>query len=149
MNYPGSQVLVSIFSFLIITLSCIFPALLFDEGYHSHDFYRFQEIEDWLAESEVVVFVGTSFQVRLPEAIINHARDTGLKVYNFNTGDILKSSATLNAANVRGRAEETLPHLLKEVQDLLEQQRQKGAGTEGPSKEHDEFSFMPSMDQKK
>ena len=131
------------FTFLIVSLSCTFPALLFDEGYHSHDFYRFQEMEDWLAEAEVVVFVGTSFQVRLPEAIINHARATGLKVYNFNTGDILTSSATLNAANIRGRAEETLPLLLKEVKDLLEQQQKQGR-----SKEHDEFSFMPSMGQK-
>mmetsp|Transcript_25048 Transcript_25048/g.59528 ORF Transcript_25048/g.59528 Transcript_25048/m.59528 type:complete len:592 (+) Transcript_25048:410-2185(+) len=121
-------------------------ALLFDEGYHSHDFYRFQEMEDWLAEAEVVVFVGTSFQVRLPEAIINHARARGLKVYNFNTGDILASSATLNAANIRGRAEETLPLLLKEVEDLVEQQ--SAAGTEVPPKEHDEFCFMPLLGQK-
>ena len=49
-------------------------ALLFDEGYHSHDFYEFQKMEEWLAEAEVIVFVGTSFAVRLPEVTLEHAR---------------------------------------------------------------------------
>ena len=49
-------------------------ALLFDEGYHSHDFYEFQKMEEWLAEAEVIVFIGTSFAVRLPEVTLEHAR---------------------------------------------------------------------------
>lgn len=49
-------------------------ALLFDEGYHSHDFYEFKKMEEWLAEAEVIVFVGTSFAVRLPEVTLEHAR---------------------------------------------------------------------------
>ena len=49
-------------------------ALLFDEGYHSHDFYEFQKMEEWLAEAEVIVFIGTSFAVRLPEVALEHAR---------------------------------------------------------------------------
>ena len=49
-------------------------ALLFDENYHSHDFYEFQKMEEWLAEAEVIVFVGTSFAVRLPEVTLEHAR---------------------------------------------------------------------------
>ena len=49
-------------------------ALLFDEGYHSHDFYEFQKMEEWLAEAEIIVFIGTSFAVRLPEVALEHAR---------------------------------------------------------------------------
>ena len=49
-------------------------ALLFDEGYHSHDFYEFQKMEEWLAKAELIVFIGTSFAVRLPEVTLEHAR---------------------------------------------------------------------------
>ena len=93
-------------------------ALLFDEGYHSHDYYEFQKMEEWLAEAEVIVFVGTSFAVRLPEATLDHARSTGIPVYNFNTIDMLEPSSSLNASNIRGKAEVTLPLLLEEVDEL-------------------------------
>jgi NAD-dependent deacetylase len=93
-------------------------ALLFDEGYHSHDFYDFQKMEDWLSQAEVIVFVGTSFVVRLPEVTLEHARSVAIPVYNFNTSDMLEPSATLNANNIRGPAEVTLPLLLREVDDL-------------------------------
>ena len=55
-------------------------ALLFDEGYHSHDFYEFQKMEEWLAEAEVIVFIGTSFAVRLPEVTLEHARARNIPV---------------------------------------------------------------------
>jgi NAD-dependent SIR2 family protein deacetylase len=93
-------------------------ALLFDEGYHSHDFYEFQKMEDWLAEAEVIVFIGTSFAVRLPEVTLEHAKSAGIPVYNFNTHDMLEPSVTLDANNVRGAAELTLPRLLQEVEEL-------------------------------
>jgi NAD-dependent SIR2 family protein deacetylase len=93
-------------------------ALLFDEGYHSHDYYEFIRMEEWLRDAEVIVFVGTSFAVRLPEATLEHARSTGKPVYNFNTYDMLEPSRTLNASNIRGKAEVTLPLLLQEVDDL-------------------------------
>jgi NAD-dependent deacetylase len=93
-------------------------ALLFDEGYHSHDFYEFRKMEDWLSVAEVIVFVGTSFVVRLPEVTLEHARSLGIPVYNFNTSDMLEPSATLNANNIRGPAEVTLPLLLREVDEL-------------------------------
>ena len=88
-------------------------ALLFDEGYHSHDFYQFQKMEKWLAEAEVIVFVGTSFQVRLPEIALEHARAKGIPVYNFNPSDMLEPTAILNATNISGKSEETLPLLLE------------------------------------
>ena len=93
-------------------------ALLFDEGYHSHDFYQFQKMEQWLSEAEVIVFVGTSFNVRLPEIALEHARNESIPVYNFNTQDMLASTARLNAVNIRGPSEETLPNLFQACQEL-------------------------------
>lgn len=40
-------------------------ALLFDEGYHSHSFYQFERAEEWLSRADCLVFLGTSFAVRL------------------------------------------------------------------------------------
>lgn len=93
-------------------------ALLFDEGYHSHDFYEFRKMEEWLAEAEVIVFIGTSFAVRLPEVTLEHARARKIPVYNFNAYDLLKPTSILDAYNIKGRAEETLPLLVQEVAEL-------------------------------
>ena len=93
-------------------------ALLFDEGYHSHDFYQFQRMEEWLANAEVVVFVGTSFAVRLPEIALEHARTKQIPVYNFNTQDMLEAGKRLDVTNVKGPSEVLLPRLLQEIQEL-------------------------------
>jgi len=46
-------------------------SLLFDERYESHSFYQWDNARDWMRESEVFVFVGTSFSVGITaEAII-------------------------------------------------------------------------------
>jgi NAD-dependent SIR2 family protein deacetylase len=105
-------------------------ALLFDEGYHSHDFYQFQRMEEWLAEAEVIVFVGTSFAVRLPEIALEHARAEAIPVYNFNTQDMLDSTVRLNATNVTGPSEETLPLLLQACQELQARLGNDTPGTE-------------------
>jgi NAD-dependent SIR2 family protein deacetylase len=95
--------------------SSILPqALLFDEGYHSHSFYRFEEAENWLAQSHALVFVGTSFAVRLTHVALEHARDHAIPVYNFNLYDSLESNCRLNATNIIGPANETLQKLLDE-----------------------------------
>lgn len=87
-------------------------ALLFDEGYHTHDFYQFRRMEEWIAKAEVVVFCGTSFSgVTLTEVALEHAREKQLPVYNFNTQDFLESTIRLNAENISGPSEETLPML--------------------------------------
>ena len=86
-------------------------ALLFDEGYHSHDFYQFQTMEDWIASAEVLVFCGTSFAVTLTEVALEHARAKSLPVYNFNTQDFLESTVRLDVANIPGPSQETLPEL--------------------------------------
>mmetsp|Transcript_16383 Transcript_16383/g.37921 ORF Transcript_16383/g.37921 Transcript_16383/m.37921 type:complete len:418 (-) Transcript_16383:277-1530(-) len=104
-------------------------ALLFDEGYHSHDFYEFQKMEEWLAEAEVIVFIGTSFAVRLPEVTLEHARALKIPVYNFNTHDMLSPTPILDAYNIRGRAEETLPLLAQEVADLQKNSKSRRTST--------------------
>jgi NAD-dependent SIR2 family protein deacetylase len=96
-------------------------ALLFDEGYHSHSFYEFERMENVLESCRVLMFVGTSFHVRLSQIALQHARACGLKVYNFNTLDVLEPTPILNVQNVVGPCEETLVRL---VEACLELQRE-------------------------
>lgn len=88
-------------------------ALLFDEGYHSHTFYQFDRMESWISNAKVIVFVGTSFAVNITSVVLDHARDNGLLVYNFNVdgGDLLESTTRLNAVNIVGDVSKTLPEL--------------------------------------
>jgi len=97
-------------------------ALLFDEGYHSHEHYNFTKMEDWIASADVLVFVGTSFAVTLPLVALDHARDENLPVFNFNVSDMLDSTRRLNAENIMGPSQETLPKLWQAIQYLLVQQ---------------------------
>jgi NAD-dependent SIR2 family protein deacetylase len=96
--------------------------LLFDEGYHSHDHYNFIKMEDWLAAAEVLVFVGTSFSVTLPQVALDHAREVGLPVFNFNVSDMLGATARLNVENITGPSQETLPKLYQAIQHLEEEE---------------------------
>jgi len=95
-------------------------ALLFDEGYHSHDFYQFRRMEDWLSSADVLVFCGTSFAVRLPEVALEQARDRQLPVYNINPYDTLEATARLNVTNIKEPSELVLPKLWDMVQALGE-----------------------------
>ena len=106
---------------------CMIPcppqALLFDEGYHAHDFYQFEKMEEWLSKADVVIFIGTSFKVTITDVALEHARDHGVPVYNFNVdgkGDgSLESSGRLDANNVIGDVGETLPQLWIAVQEEM------------------------------
>ena len=98
---------------------CLPQALLFDEGYHSHLFYKYEEMEDMLAKAEVIVFVGTSFAVNITDVALTHAKTHGLLVFNFNTTDTLVPSEKLNVDNIVGKSDETLVRLLQDVQALL------------------------------
>ena len=106
---------------------CMIPcppqALLFDEGYHAHDFYQFEKMEEWLSKADVIIFIGTSFKVTITDVALAHARDHGVPVYNFNVdgkGDgSLESSARLDANNVIGDVGETLPQLWIAVQEEM------------------------------
>ena len=95
-------------------------ALLFDEGYHSHDFYRFEEMETLLSNAAVLVFVGTSFNVTITGVALDHAREHGIPVFNFNTVDVLEPSVRLNVENIVGKSDETLPRLVEDVQEELQ-----------------------------
>ena len=93
-------------------------ALLFDEGYHSHDFYRFEEMETLLANATVLVFVGTSFNVTITGVALDHAREHGIPVFNFNTADVLEPSLRLNVENIVGKSDEMLQRLVSDVESL-------------------------------
>jgi NAD-dependent deacetylase len=95
-------------------------ALLFDEGYHSHDFYQFEKMEDLLGKADILVFVGTSFNVNITLVALDHARDNGIPVFNFNTQDVLEPSVRLNVENIVGKSDETLPRLVRDVKELLQ-----------------------------
>jgi NAD-dependent SIR2 family protein deacetylase len=103
-------------------------ALLFDEGYHSHEHYNFTKMEDWLASAEALVFIGTSFAVTLPLVALDHAREMNIPVYNFNLSDMLESTSRLNAENIMGPSQETLPKLWQAVQ-YLQLSEKKGPRT--------------------
>ena len=106
---------------------CMIPcppqALLFDEGYHAHDFYQFEKMEEWLSKADVMIFIGTSFKVTITDVALEHARDHGIPCYNFNVdakGDgALESSGRLDANNVIGDVGETLPQLWIAVQEEM------------------------------
>jgi NAD-dependent SIR2 family protein deacetylase len=90
---------------------CLPQALLFDEGYHSHVFYQFEQIEQILAQAQVIVFVGTSFSVTLTQVALCHAKKAKLPVYNINPLDLLHPTSHVH--NICGQAEVILPRLLE------------------------------------
>lgn len=97
-------------------------ALLFDEGYHSHGHYQFEQMEEWLSNAHLIMFVGTSFAVRLTQVALEHARTHRIQVYNFNIHDLVQPTAILDATNVVGPAHETLPRLWETVCELQQEQ---------------------------
>jgi NAD-dependent deacetylase len=101
-------------------------ALLFDEGYHSHSYYQFTRIEDWLANADVLVFVGTSFAVRLTQVALDVARQRQLRVYNINTADMLSPTLSLQeVSNIVGCADALLPRLLSLCDHLRQEQQER------------------------
>jgi NAD-dependent SIR2 family protein deacetylase len=105
-------------------------ALLFDEGYHSHSFYEFAKMEEWLAAADVLVFVGTSFAVQLTQTALQWARDKPLAVYNLNTADLLMASHRLDVTNIVGPASVSLAQLVATCRSLEDQQA--AASTSSP-----------------
>lgn len=106
---------------------CAPLALLFDEAYHSHDAYQFERIENLLEHAQVLVFVGTSFQggVRLTQVALDHARKSGLDVFNFNIYDRVQQSSEFRVQNVLGPAQETLVKLQQAVQELYAERQER------------------------
>jgi NAD-dependent SIR2 family protein deacetylase len=102
-------------------------ALMFDEGYHSHSFYRFETVEEWIQDASVLVFCGTSFSVRVTSVALQHAQKTRMEVFNFNTVDVLCASKQLDVTNIVGDVEATLPRLMRECRTLRERLEQNQA----------------------
>lgn len=98
---------------------CPPQALLFDEGYHSHEFYQYQVMEEWISKATAIVFVGTSFAVTITDVALKHAKRNGLQVFNFNTQDTLQPSETLHVENIIGPSHETLVQLVDTIQTML------------------------------
>jgi NAD-dependent SIR2 family protein deacetylase len=99
-------------------------ALLFDEGYHSHSWYQFERMERAIEECHILIFVGTSFHVCLSQVALAHARRSStIRVYNFNTLDVLEPTSMLNVHNIVGPCEEKLVRLVDVCLELKQEQR--------------------------
>ena len=59
-------------------------SLLFDEDYESHAFYRSDKAYEWFVESDMYIFVGTSFSVGITNQALKLAKKFGKVVFNFN-----------------------------------------------------------------
>lgn len=121
-------------------------ALMFDEGYDSHSFYNFQKMEDWINEAQVIVFVGTTFEVVLTQSIREYCRVNKIPVYNLNVEDRVQlgvmayfhasneekkkkrkrnhnnshiAHLSLNSTTILGDVGETIPMLLNLVKKKL------------------------------
>jgi len=84
-------------------------ALLFDEMYESHSFYRWEDANEWFKSSEIYIFVGTSFSVGVTFEAFAAAKKNKKKVYNFNVFEDDTTGYVLH--DVIGKSEETLPQL--------------------------------------
>jgi NAD-dependent SIR2 family protein deacetylase len=87
-------------------------SLLFDEGYESHSAYRFDEAMDWISSADALVFVGTSHAVTIGSLALKEARRRSMPVFDFNLEVLLRPSAGLQVATIKGKCEEALPELL-------------------------------------
>ena len=98
--------------------SLVMPlALLFDEHYSSHTFFKNDTICDWLDRAETIVFVGTSFSVGITSAALHTASAWGAEVYSFNIEPQKlppSSNMTTQLINATGPCEITLPILADE-----------------------------------
>ena len=98
--------------------SLVMPlALLFDEHYSSHTFFKNDTICDWLDRAETIVFVGTSFSVGITSAALHTASAWGAEVYSFNIEPQKlppSSNMTTQLINATGPCEVTLPILAHE-----------------------------------
>ena len=108
---------------------CCPNTLLFDEHYSDHALYQFDKALEWLVTADVIVFVGTSFQVGITnfafEAVLAHEQGvaTGVSerfLFNFNISDNvprLSKGIKTPVHSVKGLCELTLPLLAEYLED--------------------------------
>ena len=92
--------------------------LLFDEKYESHDFYQWHRALQWIGDSDIIVFVGTSFSVGVTHECMTIARDNQKIMYNFNVriDDEVKDMPRMH--HITGKCEQTLPLLYNTLVEL-------------------------------
>jgi len=96
-------------------------SLLFDEDYESHAFYRSERAGVWFeSQSDLYVFVGTSFSVGITMHALKIAKKFGKMVFNFNLyeEDGMHQKIPQHLAHILGPAEKTLPLLVEKVSKL-------------------------------
>lgn len=95
--------------------------LLFDEQYSDHETYQFDTAQEWLEQTDAIVFVGTSFSVSITDIALDILKENNpnqdKKVFNFNIENNLSTikSHYLDSYFVQGKCEETLAQLYKAV----------------------------------
>ncbi|CAM9212534.1 unnamed protein product, partial [Phaeothamnion confervicola] len=94
-------------------------ALMFDENYESHAFYRFAEVLEWMDAAAAFVFVGTSFAVTVTSLALDEARRRRLPIFDFDLRPSLTSTPVLDVRNIDGPAEATLPLLAARLNLLM------------------------------
>lgn len=92
--------------------------LMFDEDYAPARVWA--RYDAWADAAAAVVFVGSSNAVALTADALQVARRRALPVFNFNVDRACMARAppTVDVRHVLGRAEDTLPRLLRRVREL-------------------------------
>jgi NAD-dependent deacetylase len=84
--------------------------LWFDEYYHGHKDYRWERVQEAASQSQLVLFVGTSFSVGVTELLLDAASRRGVPVFSVdpNPGAVPDEVHAISAP-----AEELLPLLVR------------------------------------
>lgn len=88
--------------------------LFFDEYYHDHRDYRFDEVQGAAATADLVLFVGTSFSVGVTDLFLQAARARGVPAFSIDPQAApIPSGARLDA--LEAPAEEILPAVCRRL----------------------------------
>ena len=93
-------------------------ALLFDEKYESHDFYQWRKALQWIADCEVICFVGTSFSVGVTAECLSIAKDNDKTLYNFNIRVDKEVKNLPGMYHIVGKSEISLPFLFNTLVEI-------------------------------
>ncbi|GKT35186.1 NAD-dependent deacetylase sir2E [Aduncisulcus paluster] len=97
--------------------NAVFPmALMFDENYNTHGFFKSDTMEEWISSHDAYVFVGTSFAVGVTSQCVDTARRKRRPAFSIN----ISNEEMKGIRNIVGKAEEILPALRDEVKRRAE-----------------------------
>jgi NAD-dependent deacetylase len=83
--------------------------LQFDEDYASHPAYRSFQAMTWIAEADLVVFMGTSNSISITAYAMRSARGRGVPIWSVNPVGLD------GVTNVLGQAEQVLPRVVERL----------------------------------